>query len=147
MDFLKDAFHFLTDVRGLVEWGGTALICAIMFTETGLFVGFFLPGDSLLVTAGVFAAAGHLHLATLLLVVPLCVFIGDQVGYWVGNRAGHALYKREDSLFFKKRHLRRAHEFYERYGGKTILLARFVPMSGPLRRRWPALRTCGTRST
>jgi membrane-associated protein len=128
MDFLKDAFHFLTDVRGLVQWGGTLLVCGIMFTETGLFVGFFLPGDSLLVTAGVFAAAGHLRVATLLTLVPLAVFIGDQVGYWIGNRAGQALYRREDTLFFKKKHLQRAHAFYEKYGGKTILLARFVPI-------------------
>jgi membrane-associated protein len=128
MDFVKDAFQLLTDVRGLVQWGGTLLVCAIMFTETGLFIGFFLPGDSLLVTAGVFAAAGHLRLATLLTLVPLAVFVGDQVGYWVGNRAGHALYRREDSLFFKKKHLQRAHEFYEKYGGKTIVLARFVPI-------------------
>ena len=128
MEFLKEAFHLLTDVQGIIQWGGTLLICAIMFTETGLFVGFFLPGDSLLVTAGVFAAAGHLRLATLLALVPLCVFIGDQVGYWIGNRAGHALYRREDSLFFKKKHLKRAHDFYEKYGGKTIVLARFVPI-------------------
>jgi len=125
---LKDLFRFLYDVQGLIQWGGTLLVCAIVFVETGLFVGFFLPGDSLLVTAGVFAAAGHLPLALLLVLVSLCAIAGDQLGYWIGRQAGQALYRREDSLLFKKRHLERAHRFYETYGGKTIVLARFVPI-------------------
>jgi membrane-associated protein len=123
--------HILTqlyDVRGLIEWGGTALVCLIVFVETGMFVGFFLPGDSLLVTAGVFAGAGNLKLAYLLSLVTLCAIAGDQVGYFIGWRAGKTLYERKDSRFFKKRHLESAHEFYERYGGKTIIMARFVPI-------------------
>lgn len=116
------------DVRGLIEWGGTVLVCVIVFVETGMFVGFFLPGDSLLVTAGVFAAAGNLKLAWLLVPVTLCAIAGDQVGYLIGWTAGDALYRREDSRFFKKRHLERAHGFYQEYGGKTIILARFVPI-------------------
>jgi membrane-associated protein len=104
------------------------LVCSIVFIETGLFVGFFLPGDSLLVTAGIFAAAGHLKLAWLLSLVTMCAIAGDQLGYWIGRHAGQTLYRREDSLLFKKRHLERAHEFYEKYGGKTIVLARFVPI-------------------
>jgi membrane-associated protein len=120
--------HFLFNVKGLIEWGGALLVCVIVFVETGFFVGFFLPGDSLLVTAGVFAASGQLHLSELILLVPLCAIVGDQVGYWIGRNAGHALYRREDSLLFKKRHLRRAHDFYEKYGGKTVVLARFVPV-------------------
>jgi membrane-associated protein len=128
MEYLKDAFHFLTDVQGLIQWGGTLLVCVIVFVETGLFFGFFLPGDSLLVSAGVFAAAGHLSLASLLIIVSLCAVVGDQVGYWIGRKAGQALYSREDSFFFRKQHLLRAHEFYEKYGGKTIVLARFVPI-------------------
>jgi membrane-associated protein len=127
-ELLKDAYHWLTDIKGLIQWGGMLLICSVVFVETGLFVGFFLPGDSLLVTAGVFAAAGHLHLGLLLSLVSLCAVVGDQVGYWIGRRAGQALYKRSDSLLFQKRHLERAHEFYARYGGKTIVLARFVPI-------------------
>jgi membrane-associated protein len=93
-----------------------------------MFVGFFLPGDSLLVTAGVFAGAGQLKLAWLLSLVTLCAIAGDQLGYFIGWKAGESLYGREDSRFFKKRHLERAHEFYEKYGGKTIILARFVPI-------------------
>jgi membrane-associated protein len=125
---LAHFFHFLFNVQGLIEWGGTLLVCVIVFIETGFFVGFFLPGDSLLVTAGVFAATGNLNLAKLLLLVPLCAIVGDQIGYWIGRKAGQALYRREDSFVFRKRHLERAHQFYEKYGGKTVILARFVPI-------------------
>jgi membrane-associated protein len=125
---LSHFFHFLFNVQGLIEWGGTFLVCLIVFIETGFFVGFFLPGDSLLVTAGVFAAAGNLSLAKLLLLVPLCAIVGDQIGYWIGRQAGQALYRREDSFIFRKRHLERAHEFYEKYGGKTVIMARFMPI-------------------
>ncbi|HVA93888.1 MAG TPA: VTT domain-containing protein [Candidatus Dormibacteraeota bacterium] len=125
---LEHVIHFLFNVKGLIEWGGTLLVCVIVFVETGFFVGFFLPGDSLLITAGIFAASGQLHLAELLLVVPLCAIVGDQVGYWIGRKAGQALYRRKDSLLFRRRHLDRAHHFYEKYGGKTVILARFVPI-------------------
>jgi membrane-associated protein len=93
-----------------------------------MFVGFFLPGDSLLVTAGVFAGAGQLKLSTLLTLVALCAIAGDQVGYFIGWKAGPSLFRREDSRFFKKQHLQRAHAFYDRHGPKTIILARFVPI-------------------
>jgi membrane-associated protein len=125
---LEHFFHFLFNVQGLIEWGGTVLVCAIVFVETGFFVGFFLPGDSLLVTAGVFAATGNLSVAKLLLLVPLCAIVGDQFGYWIGRQAGQALYRRTDSFLFRRRHLERAHQFYEKYGGKTVILARFVPI-------------------
>jgi membrane-associated protein len=125
---LQNLLHFLFNVKGLIEWGGTLLVCVIVFIETGFFVGFFLPGDSLLVTAGVFAASGQLHIAELLVLVPLCAITGDQIGYWIGRKAGQALYRREDSLVFRKKHLERAHEFYEKYGGKTVILARFIPI-------------------
>jgi membrane-associated protein len=128
IDLIKTVYHSLTDVQGLIQWGGTLLVCAILFTETGLFVGFFLPGDSLLVTAGIFAAAGHLNLTTLLALGSICAVAGDQLGYLIGRTTGQALYRREDSLLFKKRHLERAHDFYERYGGKTIILARYIPI-------------------
>lgn len=116
------------DVKAIVQWGGLTMISLIVFVETGLFVGFFLPGDSLLVTAGIFARTGHLSLGTLLTVVPLCAIIGDQVGYIIGRKAGEALYSRPDSLVFKRAHLKRAHDFYEKYGVKTIVIARFVPI-------------------
>ncbi|MBI3484731.1 MAG: VTT domain-containing protein [Acidobacteria bacterium] len=116
------------DVQAIIQWGGIFMICVIVFVETGLFVGFFLPGDSLLVTAGIFAASGHLNLTWLLLLASICAVVGDQVGYLIGRSAGHALYKRDDSMFFKKKHLQKAHDFYEKYGGKTIVIARFVPI-------------------
>src|ERR1700735_2934001 len=128
MQSLMHLFEQLYNVRGLIEWGGTIGVCAIVFVETGMFVGFFLPGDSLLVTAGGFGGAGGLKLAELLTLLTLCAIAGDQVGYFIGWRAGGSLYAREDSRFFKKKHLQRAHEFYEQYGGKTIILARFVPI-------------------
>ena len=128
MNELRHLLSELYNVRGLIEWGGTALCCVIVFVETGMFVGFFLPGDSLLVTAGVFAGAGQLKLSMLLTLVSLCAIAGDQLGYFIGWRAGASLYKRDDSRLFKKRHLERAHEFYEHYGGKTVILARFVPI-------------------
>jgi membrane-associated protein len=93
-----------------------------------LFVGFFLPGDSLLVTAGVFAAAGTIPLRWLLIPVMLCAIVGDQLGYWIGRGMGVSLYKREESFFFRRNHLERARAFYEKYGGKTVILARFVPI-------------------
>jgi len=128
IDFIKEILARLYDVRGLIEWGGTLMVCAIVFVETGMFVGFFLPGDSLLVTAGVFAGAGQLKLAWLLSLVTLCAIAGDQLGYLIGWKAGASLYSRRDSRFFRQRHLERAREFYARYGGKTIVLARFVPI-------------------
>ncbi|HEV2289818.1 MAG TPA: VTT domain-containing protein [Candidatus Acidoferrales bacterium] len=120
--------HRLYDVKGLIEWGGTLLVCGVIFVETGLFFGFFLPGDSLLVTAGVFAAAGQLRLVWLLLPVSMCAIAGDQLGYFIGRQAGGSLYNRPDSRFFKKKHLEEAHAFYEKYGGMTVILARFVPI-------------------
>jgi membrane-associated protein len=150
MNELKHLLAQLYDVRGLIEWGGTLLVCTIVFVETGMFVGFFLPGDSLLVTAGVFAGAGQLKLGMLLTLATLCAIAGDQLGYFIGWKAGESLYRREDSRFFKKRHLQQAHEFYERYGGKTIILARFVPIirtfcppvAGAARMRYPVYFMC-----
>ena len=87
-----------------------------------------MPGDSLLVTAGIFAAADVVPLRWLLLPVMACAIIGDQLGYWIGRGAGPALYRREDSLFFRRSHLQRAHDFYEKYGGRAVIFARFVPI-------------------
>jgi membrane-associated protein len=128
LEGLKHLLHIVTDVRGLIQWGGTLGVCIIVFMETGLFLGFFLPGDSLLVTAGVFAAAHLLQLGPLLGLTMLCAIAGDQLGYWIGRSAGHALYHRPDSLFFKRRHLQAAHDFYAQHGGKTVILARYVPI-------------------
>jgi membrane-associated protein len=125
---LKDLLHQIYNVREIVRWGGTLMVCGIVFVETGLFVGFFLPGDSLLVTAGIIAAAGDLNLFLLLSCVSLCAIAGDQLGYWIGRRMGQSLYSRPDSRFFKRQHLERAHAFYEEHGGKTVILARFIPI-------------------
>jgi membrane-associated protein len=125
---LRQLLHALYDVEGLVRAGGPLLVCIIVFVETGLFVGFFLPGDSLLVTAGVFAAAGTIPLWWLLFPAIACAIIGDQVGYWIGRGLGASLYTRKESFFFRRSHLQRAHDFYEKYGGKTVILARFVPI-------------------
>jgi membrane-associated protein len=119
-------------LKQLVQAGGPQLICAVVFVETGFFVGFFLPGDSLLITAGIFAAFAAIPLQVLVLKwlfpVMLCAIVGDQIGYWIGRSAGTALYKREDSFFFRRSHLQRAHDFYEKYGGRAVILARFVPI-------------------
>jgi membrane-associated protein len=127
-ELIQNFLHHLLDVRGLIEWGGVAMVCAIVFAETGLFVGFFLPGDSLLVTAGVFAAAGQIKLWWLLGLVTICAIAGDQLGYLIGYKAGAALYERKDSRFFKRKYLQRAHDFYEKRGASTIIFARFLPI-------------------
>jgi len=128
METLRDWFHFLTDVRGLVQWGGYVALAIIVFTETGLMIGFFLPGDSLLVTAGLFAAKGDLNIVYLNLLLMFCAITGDATGYYIGKKLGPALFRKEDSMFFKKKHLIATQEFYERHGGKTIIIARFVPI-------------------
>lgn len=131
---IESILHFLHSLynpeglRQLITAGGSPLVCLIVFVETGLFVGFFLPGDSLLVTAGVFSAAGVIPLHSLLVPVMGCAIVGDQLGYWIGRTAGPALYKREDSLLFRRSHLARAHEFYEKFGGRAVIFARFVPI-------------------
>ena len=131
LESIRHLLHALYSPEGLeqlIRIGGPTLVSIIVFAETGLFVGFFLPGDSLLITAGIFAAKGDIPLGWLLFPVILCAIIGDQLGYWIGRGAGAALYRREDSLFFHRRHLQRAHEFYEKYGGRAVILARFVPI-------------------
>lgn len=128
LDFIQDIFRTLYNVEAVIAWGGLFVVCTFIYVETGLFFGFFLPGDSLLVTAGIFASQGKLNLSLLLIFGTICAFAGDQTGYWIGRKAGQALYKKEDSLFFKKRHLLKAHDFYEKYGPITIVLARFVPI-------------------
>ena len=97
-ELIRSLLHNLYNVQELIQWGGTLLVCVIVFVETGLFVGFFLPGDSLLVTAGVFSAAGTLKVGSLAPLVTLCAIAGDQVGYWIGRRAGQAEARRPAPL-------------------------------------------------
>ena len=128
MEFIWDLFHRIYDVESLVRVGGVVGLSAIVFTETGLLIGFFLPGDSLLVTAGLFAARGDLELVPLLLALSVAAILGDTVGYNIGVRAGPKLFTRPDSLLFNRKHLITTEEFYERLGPFTIVIARFVPI-------------------
>ena len=115
------------DLVGLIKAVGYLGIFAIVFAESGLFIGFFLPGDSLLFTAGFLASRGYLNLPLLAAVTLVAAILGDNFGYAFGRRVGPAIFKREDSVFFHKDHLERAKTFYEKHGGKTIVLARFIP--------------------
>jgi len=120
-----DLIRQLLNVRELIQWGGIIGITGIVFVETGLFFGFFLPGDSLLVTAGILAAAGQLDIAWLLVFPTLAAIAGDQTGYAIGRTAGAALADRYPKF---RKQLDRAHAFYEQHGTKTIVIARFVPI-------------------
>jgi membrane-associated protein len=128
MDALRDAFHFITDVEGMIRWGGYFALAAIVFVETGLMVGFFLPGDSLLVTAGLFAARGTLNIVVLNVLLITMAILGDATGYYIGKKLGPALFRRKNSRLFKRDHLVKTQLFYEKHGGKTIIIARFVPI-------------------
>jgi len=118
----------MLDVTHLIESGGLLLIGFIIFAESGLLVGFFLPGDTLLFTAGFFAAQGKLTLAALLAVVILAAIIGNEVGYEIGKRTGKRIFKKKDGILFREEYVERAENFYEKHGGKTIILARFIPV-------------------
>ncbi len=128
MENIMQLIHHMLDVKGIIEWGGLVIIGVIIFVETGLFFGFFLPGDSLLITAGIFAAARVLNLGSLLLLAAVCAVVGDQVGYFIGNKMGKLLFSKKDSRFFKQVYLKRTQAFYAKHGSKTIVLARFVPI-------------------
>jgi len=128
MQPITDLFHRLSNLPELVQWAGLFGIAAIIFSETGLLVGVFLPGDSLLVTAGLLAARGYLDVYALVPVLTAAAICGNSVGYFIGHATGPRIFNRENSLFFNKKHAIRAHEFYEKYGRKTIVLAQFMPI-------------------
>lgn len=111
-----------------VYWAALVAVTAIVFTETGLLVGFLLPGDSLLVVLGIVAQLSAWNLWPFLICLCAAAIIGDTVGYWIGHKTGPAIFKRPDSRFFKQAYLQKAKAFYERHGGKTIVIARFVPI-------------------
>ncbi|MBL0177466.1 MAG: VTT domain-containing protein [Ignavibacteria bacterium] len=121
----------LPTLEEIVRWGGYIGLFAIIFAETGIFLGFFLPGDSLLVTAGLFASNPENGLNIVILVPLLCVaaVAGDFTGYTIGKRAGHTLYNRPQSRIFRRDHLLKTREFYEKYGAMTIVIARFMPFA------------------
>ena len=129
MDILREFFSNLYRFDELIRWGGYFVLIIIVFAETGLLAGFFLPGDSLLVTAGLLAAVeGTLNVWWLNLFLSIAAIVGDSVGYWIGYHAGPRIFNRENSFFFHKDHLIRTKKFYDKYGAKTIVLARFVPI-------------------
>jgi len=119
----------LPTLEEIIVWGGYAGLFAIIFAETGLLIGFFLPGDSLLVTAGLFASRGQMDIVLLNVLLCIAAVTGDATGYFIGLRTGHALYNRPQSRFFRRDHLIKTKEFYEKYGGITIVLARFMPFA------------------
>jgi membrane-associated protein len=128
LDLIQSFFRTVYNVPELVRVAGLLGLSGIVFAETGLFFGFFLPGDSLLVTAGLFASRGELHIVSLNVCLITAAIIGDSTGYAIGYRTGAALYQRPDSFFFRRKHLIRTREFYEKHGGKTIVIARFMPI-------------------
>jgi len=136
IDLLLDFLRTLTDPEKLIHllsstltgWLGYLMLFAVVFAETGLLMGFFLPGDSLLFTVGVVAGAGKLDIVLINILLMAAAVIGDGVGYYLGYKTGPRIFNRPDSRLFKQEHLRRTHAFYEKHGGKTIIYARFVPI-------------------
>ncbi len=128
LDFLKT----LTDPESIIKYGGLALLLFVIFAETGLFVGFFLPGDNLIFIAGLLCATKPELLGVsfplLLLLMMSAAIIGNMVGFWFGKKAGTKLYSRKDSFFFRKRHIEITKNYYEKHGGKTLILGRFLPI-------------------
>ena len=120
----------LTDAHSIIRKGGFFLLLLVVFAETGLFFGFFLPGDYLLVLAGLLCAMGVLHMPVAVLILSLIAagVLGNYAGYWFGYRTGPVLFKRNESLFFKKRYVTMAEAFYARYGGMALVLGRFFPI-------------------
>jgi len=128
MDYIITFFTNLHNLEALITWGGYTVLAVIVFAESGLLFGFFLPGDSLLVTAGLLASQGYLNIWELFFLLAFMAVAGDTVGYHFGKFTGPKLFNREKSILFAKDHLLRAKAFYDKHGGKTIILARFMPI-------------------
>lgn len=116
------------DVDSIIQAGGLLLIALIIFGESGMFIGFFFPGDTLLLAAGVFAAQGELPLLATIIVIAGAAILGDNTGYWIGRRYGRRLFGKEDGILFRKQYVDQAEKFYERFGAKMMLIAHFVPV-------------------
>lgn len=116
------------DVNHLIQTGGLLLIAAIIFAESGMMVGFFFPGDTLLFSAGILAASGKLSIVATIIVIAAAAILGDNIGYHIGRKLGPRLFRKKDSIVFRKEYIDRAETFYEKYGSKTMLLAHFVPI-------------------
>ncbi len=128
MSWIIEFFQRLGNPEDLIKWGGYAVLAVIVFSETGLLIGFFLPGDSLLVTAGLLASRSYLNIWELFFLLAFMAILGDSVGYAFGKATGPRIFRKEKSLLFAKDHLLKAQAFYEKHGGKTIILARFMPI-------------------
>ena len=126
LDFLLACVHL--DPMMILQTGGYLGIAALIFAESGLFLGIFLPGDSLLFASGLLATNGFFIVGPLIMVVVVAAIIGDSVGYWFGSEVGDRLFDRKDSRFFKQEYLLRTERFYKKYGGRAVVLARFVPI-------------------
>ncbi len=126
--FISTFLLYLNDPILLVQIAGYLGLNAIIFAETGLFFGFFLPGDSLLLAAGIFAGSGSMSIQFLLISLTISAIVGDATGFWIGRHMGHFLYEKKETFFFRKKHLHQAQDFYNKHGGKTIILARFIPI-------------------
>jgi membrane-associated protein len=127
-----DFFKELTDPESIIKYGGMALLLFVIFAETGLFVGFFLPGDSLVFISGFICATKphllHTSIINLVVSMTFAAILGNIAGYWFGRSVGPALFSREDGWIFKKRYVKVTHDFYARRGGKTLILGRFLPI-------------------
>jgi membrane-associated protein len=136
MHFVIEVWRSLTDPDRLIHlltqvitgWWGYLLIAGVVFAETGLLVGLFFPGDSLLFTVGVVAGAGDIDIARICVLVTIMSILGDQSGYFIGRRTGPSIFRRPDSLLFKREYVTRTQAFYEKHGGKTLVYAKFVPI-------------------
>lgn len=116
------------NINHLIASGGLLFVGAVIFGESGMFIGFFFPGDTLLIGAGVYAATGKLSLLSIVIVVSLAAILGDNVGYHIGKRYGRRLFRKPDGLIFKQEYVTRSEAFYERYGSRTMLVAHFLPV-------------------
>lgn len=136
LQFFIDLYRSLTNPDRLIQllstllsgWAGYAALCVLVFSETGLLIGLIVPGDSMLFTVGVVAGAGHLNIVLVNVLLMASAIIGDSTGYFLGRKTGPKIFSRSDSRFFKQEYVQRTKRFYERYGGKTIIFARFVPI-------------------
>ena len=127
LGFITTFLGFLRDPGPVIEWGGLPIIALVIFLETGALV-FMLPGDSLLVVCGLYAQSGVLSLPALMTVLPICAVVGDATSYWIGSRTGPRIFTRPKSRFFNPAHVIAARDFYDRHGGKAIIIARFMPI-------------------
>jgi len=125
---MQTFIEYISNPQAIISAFGLVGVIVIVFVETGFFFGFFLPGDSLLFTAGLLASKGYLPIAGLLVGVFIAAVLGDNVGYFFGKKVGPALFVKDDSLMFNKKNIARAQHFYEEYGPRTIILARFIPI-------------------